>query len=1034
LLILILFGFAQAGTLSSAAVESQADEGSPRSGKISFDPDTLMASRYDMSINQRHLLSEPQPIDSKCSSNDRPEEISGIPGVDFVNIGPVNGAGRASVISPHPTIDGLLLLGSAGGGVWKTSDGGETWRPTTDDLPALPVGAIAWAPGTEGVVYLGTGEGDTLLLAGISGFHTPGIGLLRSDDSGESWTAPASGGEPNSMAFFALNIDPEHDELVFAATNEGLLKTEDGGVTWETLVPSVAGSYAFTEVARSKSNPDLMYACQWCEGPCPPGTGRVMRSEDRGLTWLPVSGEGLPGLSGYSNRAAFAVAPSNDHSLYFVTNTTRGISTEPPTSGVFRSDDGGEIWVETGLSASDDAREFLGKQGWYANTVVIHATDPDRVIAGGLWYVLTSDGGQTWVNRNPLDEGDGMGTPTLPHTSAHDLQFQGNVLWVATDGGAWASQDHGETWTSRSDGVVTRQYFGMAIDPINRQRVLGGSQGNGTNLKGEEGDDNYSVLLGGNGFECAINPALPDIMYATQGYTTVFRRDPLSRAFSNISPPFYDEDPPFATPLTLHPSNPNVIMTGTTRLWRSDNGGESWYGLPRDAGQDVSGFPWISTSILAIATTPIDPNRVVISKGGAVYTSNDGGLSWYGSVVTDSAIHLDISPHDSNLVLAAMEASTDGRGVMRSIDGGMTWEASGNGLPLTNTQVVRFDPIDAEVVYAGTERGLFRSVDGGHSWERWGNGIPAVSIHDLRLFQDGSMLRAASHGRGFWEFSFPSPPNTPPEINIASPSASTVWTQVGETLDLEAGASDVDGDAITIDWYRTTDFRTFWEDQGIGEVISAVTLDVLSGGVYQIAARVTDTLGRQAVDYFSVIVGEPADRCETPRLLSSDGPYPLTILTSNQLATTQESDPFLTCLNPGTSHPDSGREFSVWFEFTPKESASYVISTCGSATDTLLSVWTGEQCGPYLEVSEGCADDDEQEHCMGPRTDSYLELNLTAGTTYHMMVGSWKNPDGISDPGTVQFQLDCIDCSNEPPENVVFIDGFESGTSDAWNH
>ncbi len=971
-------------------------------------------------LTSRQMLDRARFSYSQWLADGRHLGAKGLDGNGFVNIGPINGAGRVAAIAPHPTLEGVILQGAAGGGVWKTLDGGLTWYPTTDGLSDLSVGAVAWAPGNPDVVYLGTGEGDTMITGGTG--YVPGIGILRSDDGGETWTFPTGNEDPVTDLFFDLDIDPDNDEIVFAGTDSGLLKTEDGGVTWQNLMPSTAGAYAVTQVSRSKSNPDLLYACQWCEGSCPVDTGRVMRSDDRGLTWAPVGGEGLPGFSGYTNRAAFAVAPSDDQILYLATNTDRGINGRTPTSSVFRSDDGGETWTETAASTTNKVKEYLGSQGWYDNTIVVHPTNPDVVVAGGVWYVLTADGGQTWTNRNPYESGGGMGSATLPHVDVHDLEYQGDTLWVGNDGGVWKSDNDGLTWTGRNDGVVTRQYYGMDIDPVNRERILGGTQDNGTNLRRDAGDDKFDLVLGGDGFECAINPMMPEIMYGTIYFTSVYRTDPRSGSFRNVSPPATeDENPPFITPLMLHTTNPNIVFTGTSSLWRSDNGGDSWLKLPRNPAADVSSFPWIpGKKIWAIATTPGDPERIMISKGEFIYSSGDGGRTWIGAVISGQAFNVDVSPHDPDVALAAMESSSINHGVLRTTDGGLTWNNSGVGLPAFNTQVVRFDPLDPNVAYAGTDVGLYRSTDGGVSWVRWGDGLPAASIHDLRMLPDGSMMRIGTHGRGFWELAMDRPENTRPEIQITEPSTSAVTIEAGAPLNLKATATDADGDALSVEWYLTTDYQVFQNDQGTGTVNSDFEMIVRSGGLYQIAARVTDAQGEQAVDFFTASAQEPADTCETPRVIPGDGPWPATIVTSNQFATKADTDPIVSCVDPNTSHPDSGREASIWFEFTPEYSETYSISTCGSAADTLLSVWTGDACGDSIEVPGGCNDDDESEHCFSARTDSYVELDLDAGTTYRIMVGSWRNQNGTIYKGLVTFTIDCLSCTG-PVENVLML-------------
>ena len=949
-----------------------------------------------------------------------PSSKTGIEGDGWVNIGPVNGAGRASCVAPHPSYEGVILQGAASGGVWKTLDGGATWYPTTDGLSDLSVGAVAWAPGSPDVVYLGTGEGDTLLSSG----GIPGIGLLRSDDGGETWIFPSGDDEPAAEYFFAIDVDPEDDEKVFAATERGLLYSADGGVMWQTLMPAGAGiNPAFTEILRSQSNPDLMYAAQWCENTCPSGTERVMRSTDRGETWLAVGGDGLPGFEGYSNRAALAMAQSDDQVLYFATNLTNG-SSGSVLSGIFRTDDGGETWTETALSTTSGANEYLGSQGWYDNTITVKPTDADVVVAGGVWYVRTDDGGTTWTNMNPYASGGGMGTATLPHVDAHDLQWQGDDLWLGCDGGVWLSENDGVVWGGRNDGVVTRQYYGMDIDPVNRERVIGGTQDNGTNLRNDEGDDSFELILGGDGFDCAINPMLPDLMYGTIYYTAIYRRSPSSGSFSDISPYTYEEDAPFITPLTMHPTDPNTLYTGATSLYVTENGGDSWYRLPTDPIADVTNGAWSGGIVRAVAATPADPDRIAVSKGAAIYNSSDGGRTWIMGLVGRTAYNVAISPFDPDFLLAAMQASSlENGGVLRSTDGGLSWSESGLGLPPFNVQVVRFDPLDSMVAYAGTDVGLYRSTDGGLSWARYGEGLPAASVHDLRMLPDGSMLRVGSYGRGFWELSIPRPENAPPTIEITTPSGNSVSAQALETVDLVATASDSDGDEIVVDWYFSNDFAILATDTGVGSLTSSPSPTVSGAGLYQVVARATDSHGLQALDSVSMLAFEPADECGTPRVIPANGPFPTSIVTSNQFARDSETDPLVPCSDPYASDPNSGREASLWYQFTPAESATYAVSTCGSASDTVLSTWVGDACGAYDPVPGGCNDDDEQVHCLGARTDSYVEIGLDAGTTYRFMVGAWRSLDGTTYRGQVKLNVDCLDCTGLVDTTMYMVSG-----------
>jgi len=926
----------------------------------------------------------------------------GIGGADWISLGPNNGAGRFTAVTPHPSIPGTILAGAAGGGVWRTRDGGATWAPLTDGIPNLSVGALAIAPSNPDIVYLGTGEGGY----GID--FIPGIGMLRSDDGGETWSLPS---EVIATQFFRINVDPRDPEVVLAATNEGLLRSESGGATWTTEISATAGTHSrklmVTDVIRSEKSPDRLYAAIWCLGSCPAGFSRIMKSTDNGKTWSRAS-TGLPAALSDRwdlNRTAVAISPSNDRILYVAVNLEPSKDRDPPPVKVYRSTDRGATWKKV-----KSPEPYLGAQGWYDNTITVSPSDPNRVVAGGVYYVVSRDGGQKWATRNPY-----AGTPNLPHVDAHDLQWQGDTLWVACDGGIWKSTDDGVTWTDANSGLVTRQYYGLAIDPADRELVLAGAQDNGTNQRRSTGDNSWDMVLGGDGFECGINPLIPSIRYATIYNTSVYRALP-GEDFESISPAYgSDENAPFITPLTLNPSHPGEVLTGTSRVWRSPDGGDTWFPL---ATEVEGGEEWNESSIWSIAMTQADPMVLMVAKSTDVYRSEDGGNTWtvthFGEngLPRKRVVNLEISPFDAGTALACL-ASLDGDSLWRTTDGGATWTDASTGLRPFTAQVARWDPTDPSVVYLGTDVGLYRSTDGGLSWSTFGNGLPAVSVHDIRALADGSMLRVATHGRGVWGLDIPSGPNTPPTVTITSPSG-TVQLDAGQSATFKASATDPDGDSLSLSWTVTDLWKTEDGGSGTGSLHSSLTHTFPMGGRFYATASVRDAKGAVAVATSKIEVAEAADFCSTPRTVPPSGPFPVEYVLNNGAGNVEESDPAPGCVDE-PDDDNAGRWGSTWFDLTPAESGTYAISTCGSGADTVLSVWTGPSCGPYTELAGGCNDDDDMAHCSASRTNSYLELELESGATYHIMVGSYSKDAR----GRFNLQVDCLSCQTAAPETSM---------------
>jgi photosystem II stability/assembly factor-like uncharacterized protein len=927
----------------------------------------------------------------------------------WVSLGPTNGAGRFTAVAPHPTAPGRVLAGAAGGGVWRTDDAGSTWTCLTDDyLPNLSVGAIAYAPSDPTIVYLGTGEGGSAI------DFIPGIGLVLSFDGGDSWILPS---QVMATQFFDISVDPRDPYTVLFATDQGLLRSTDGGVTWSTPIPKNSSGRSSTEmvptqVVRSASNPDLVYAALWCQGECPGGYSRLMKSTNGGQSWSrSATGLPLPSPDDRSlNRNAIAVAPTNDQLLYIGINSSPTGNNDPP-SRVFRSTNGGASWTEL---AKPNA--YLGLQGWYDNVMTVRPTDSNWVVGGGVWYVRTVNGGASWTEQNPYANG---ADPNWPHVDAHDMEWQDGTLWLANDGGVWKSTNGGQTWIDCNSGLITRQYYGLAIDPVNRERIIAGAQDNGTNRRRDVGDGTWDLVLPGDGFETAINPSLPDVVYGTVYDTHVFRSidGGTAASFIDVSPATGGDATPFLTPLTMRPDQPQVLYTGSTRVWRSEDAGTTWAALPTD----VTGSSWNSEEVWAIAVTPADPKVLMVAKNRDVYRSDDGGLTWglmsqgaAGLPSSKRIVNVEISPWDADTAFACLAGQSAGH-LYRTTNAGLTWQASDSGLPPFSVQVVRFDPTDTtgSTLFAGTDVGLYRSTDGGITWTRFGDGLPAASVHDIRILPDGSMLRVATHGRGVWQLAIPTPANRPPTIALSQPTGD-LSIQTGDTVTLRAEISDPDGDAASFDVLTTDSWGSLAHGNvAAGDSATATTsrrFDI--GGIHRLGVSAVDDHGARSSRSVKVTVKDSSDDCATPRRVPPAGPFPVTIATGDDSATTGSNDPTVPCVAQG-----AGRAGTLWFEFTPAESAHYAISTCGSLADTVLSVWTGATCGPYTAVAGGCNDDDESVHCDGRRTDSWLELDLEAGTTYRIMASAYEP----GSRGSLRLNVECDGCTPPAEEHFYLV-------------
>lgn len=915
----------------------------------------------------------------------------GVGGTVWTSIGPNNNGGRMTSIAPHPTTAGTLLVGAAGGGVWRTTDSGATWSVLTDSVGNLAVGAVAYIPSDPTKIYVGTGE-NAYNFDGITG-----IGLLYSSDSGAHWTLPSS---VIAQRFFRISVNPGNPLEIVAATSSGLLRStngQNGPWTNPATIPhdSSGALKAYgdvTDLVRDPSNSAVLYATTydrgfWCDlfgcgNPNNWFSPRVMKSVDGGATWS-ESSSGLPTSSSSArvSRMSIAIAPSSPSTLYAAFDQY-GANSGNTLSYVYKSTNGGASWSPTALSGVANANGYLGTQSWYDNAIVVSPVDPNTAIAGGVYYVKTTDGGATWT------------TATLAniHVDCHDLRYDNaNTLFVANDGGVFSSTDNGSTTTNRNANLVTEQFYTLAMDAANRNRMFGGLQDNGTQRRPDAAGTNWDFVFGGDGFDCQVNADAPSqVMMSWQGGNLIRSQNATASADSFVvtyrNPPWpAGEGTPFATKVVADPNAPATLYTSTYRLWKSTAFGDGWAPLPTTT---TDGSSWSTTLISAIAIAPGNSQIIMVSKFDAVFLSTNGGTSWTqvisGLPPSRNVNSIAIDPTNSSTAYAAL-AGTTTNSLYYTTNGGASWTARGSGLPLFSAQCVRVDPTDPTTLYCGTDVGVYRSTNSGASWSPFGTGLPAVSVYDVQILKDGTILRAATHGRGVWELTVTSPTNHAPSVSASSTpvaSGGLVRITTGAAVTFSGTFSDLDGDAMTAKWVFSDNTPSATATSG-----GSVSHTFYRPGRYPVTLKVVDSKGGTGTADIDVIASDPADNCSTPIVIPATGPFPYTIAAAMESSTPQASDPFTSC------YP-FGSQTSQWYSFTPPSTGSYLFSFCGSPASVVLTGYTGGAC-----PSAGNA-----VICFAPRyptthdstnidCGSSFNPTLTGGTTYYLELTNYFYDD-----------------------------------------
>jgi photosystem II stability/assembly factor-like uncharacterized protein len=702
-----------------------------------------------------------------------------ISGLGARNIGSAQMSGRISAIAGRLDDDGkvTLFVGAASGGVWRSMDGGTTFRPVFDSQPVQSIGAIALDPNDKDVVWVGTGESWTRNSVSV------GDGIYKSTDGGETW---AHVGLPNSERVNRIIVSPKDGNVVYAcvpgklwsdSADRGLYKTTDGGKTWALVLKGPNLSTGCSGLTMDPRNPDRLFAGLWDfrrkgwtfrsggDGPDAPSGSGLFVTEDGGKTWKSLDAKSAPGLpAGPWGRLDVAIAPSQPDVVYAVI--------EGVHSALYRSADGGRTW-----EARDDSRNMVWRP-FYFSRLVIDPTNADRLFKPNLRLIASDDGGRSFT-----DVGGGT------HGDHHDLWINPrNPKYVVTgdDGGLWISYDGGNKWV-KSLNLPVSQFYHVSVDERDPYQVYGGLQDNSSwvadsQYPGGITNSRWENLYGGDGFWAFSDPADPNYAYAEYQGGTIARINRHTLEQRNIQPRAgYHEKLRFNwnTPIHLSPNEKGKIYIGSQFLFASRDHGQSWARIspdlttndPAKQKQEESGGITVDnsaaemhTTIYSISESPRHADEIWVgTDDGNVQLTRDGGKSWTNVVGNVKGLPaaswvswVEAGHHADGVAYAAFDRHTYGDvapWVYRTRDYGRTWTrivAPEQGVR-GYAHVIREDPVNPDLLYLGTEFGLWISIDGGTSWARFeGSRFPAVAVRDIAIHPRDRDLVVATHGRGIW--------------------------------------------------------------------------------------------------------------------------------------------------------------------------------------------------------------------------------------------------------------------------------------------
>ena len=656
-------------------------------------------------------------------------------------LGPTNIPGRISDIEFDIQRPEIVYAGSATGGVFKSTDGGNTWLPIFDALPSQNIGDIGIDPTDTDIIYVATGEGN----GGHNNFV--GAGVFKSIDGGGTWDYSGLLLTANTARVL---VDPNSPNRVYVAAigsyfapgpHRGVYRSVDAGLTWEQSL-FVNDSTGIIDLVMRPDDPEILFAAAWerarrvttarLSGP----SSGVYKSADGGDTWERLGAEtGLPQQDDVG-RIGLALCPSNPDVMLALYNHSA------THMGIYKSVDGGTTWAETqgGISA--------GPFTWYFGQVKFAPHDCGIAFIGDVDLHVTRNGGETWDAR------------VLSHVDYHAFAFKPvsqDVALIGHDGGidTW-SYSQGQNTFTRVARLPNTQFYEIGLDPSDPNRFYGGTQDNGT-LR-SSGPNDWTPIWGGDGFYVIVHPNQPDRVYAESQFGNLVRitlsTGQYSIATSGIST---EEQTNWSTPVAISPQNPEVMYYGTSRLYRTVNGAQLWEAASPSLVR--GGYALLGT-ISAIGPAPSDSTVIYVgTDDGYVWVTSDYASSWTrisGTLPVRWVTRVVVDPFDASVAYvtySGLKWRDDQPHVFRTRDMGVTWEDISSNLPDAPVNAFAVDPVDAKYLFVGTDIGAFASTDNGGSWDILGDGIPSVSVYDMKIFYDGNdhFLVAGTHGRSMYK-------------------------------------------------------------------------------------------------------------------------------------------------------------------------------------------------------------------------------------------------------------------------------------------
>ena len=679
-------------------------------------------------------------------------------------IGPALMSGRINDLENHPTNNRIIYAGTAGGGVWKSNDGGTTFNSIFDEY-CQSIGAVALDPNDpDNTIYVGTGETWTRNSVSI------GDGMYKSVDGGSNWTKM---GFEKSERIANIIVNPKNSNEIYVGVlgalwgdsdERGVYKTTDGGATWNKVL-YINQKTGCADLAMDPKDPNTLYASMWefrrtgWSFESGGENSALYKSTDGGATWNKIH-NGFP--EGKLGRLAIAVAPSNPQILYTVIEAEKD-----EKKGLYRSDDAGKSWKQLNNDFGITVRPF------YFSRIVVDPKNPDVVVKGGLNGSISRDGGKTFKDLGNM------------HSDIHDITFDINDsdrMYAGTDGGVYRSLNGGTTMEI-VENLPLSQFYHISVDDAEPYNVYGGLQDNGSwygpssSPGGIEARD-WNSIGGGDGFRVLKHPTKNIIYSEMQGAENVWRYDVDNKRIKTVQPLPQKGYPKLRfnwnAPMAISAHQPDRFYMGSQFLHRSEDMGDTWKIIspdlttndPNKQMQEASGGLSADnsgaenhTTIFTIAESTLDQDVIWVgTDDGNVQVTQDGGKTWTNTSMNISGLpkntwcyHIEASVFDKGTAYAVFDGHTMNDMnpyAYKTTDFGKTWKNIISDDVKGFVRNIQEDYVNPDLLFLGTEFGLYITVDGGKNWSKFTNNMPAVAVHFIDLQKKTNDLVMGTHGRG----------------------------------------------------------------------------------------------------------------------------------------------------------------------------------------------------------------------------------------------------------------------------------------------